>query len=460
MSSPEVEDNRRTLASDMRRAWLVELRRLVLAIGGGWLAGYLFAAPHLGMAVGLLVLVSYHFRLLYLLARWSLNPQRVELPESGGVWGEIFEGLYATQRRARQRKRKLASILAEFQASTAALPDGAIVVTPRGHIAWFNTAAQGLLGLRSPQDIGARINNLIRHPGFQRYVEQGDFSKDVQLPSPLNAQYTLNLRLIPYGNGQRLLIVRDVSEHQRLDRMRRDFVANASHELRTPLTVLSGYIEMMHGEAGRSDSALASWGAPLGEMRGQLGRMEHLIGDLLKLARLESDTPAPRNEPIDMAKLLHDALRQAETLSRGVHRFESEIDADVLLYGRESELQSIAINLLSNAVRYSPDGGTIQVEWRTARASGSDYPLLRVKDSGIGIEADAIPRLTERFFRVDVGRSRATGGTGLGLAIVKHALEHHEAELTVESEPGEGSVFVCHFPAYRLHQVRQQRRAG
>ncbi|MCR9091145.1 phosphate regulon sensor histidine kinase PhoR [Algiphilus sp.] len=456
----EVEDNRRTLASDMRRAWLVELRRLLFAVGGGWLVGFLFSAPHLGMAAGLLLLVSFHLRLLYLLARWSLNPHRVELPESGGVWGEIFEGLYATQRRARQRKRKLASILAEFQASTAALPDGAIVVTPRGHIAWFNTAAQGLLGLRSPQDIGARINNLIRHPGFQRYVEQADFSKDVQLPSPLNAQYTLNLRLIPYGNGQRLLIVRDVSEHQRLDRMRRDFVANASHELRTPLTVLSGYIEMMHGEAGRPDSALAAWSAPLGEMRGQLGRMEHLIGDLLKLARLESDTPAPRNEVIDMEKLLLDAVRQAQTLSRGAHHFDSAIDETLLLYGRESELQSIAINLLSNAVRYSPDGGSIRLEWRTAREGGSEYPLLRVEDSGIGIEAESIPRLTERFFRVDVGRSRATGGTGLGLAIVKHALEHHEAELSVTSEPGEGSAFSCHFPSYRLYREGEQRRVG
>ncbi|MHA7834971.1 MAG: ATP-binding protein, partial [Algiphilus sp.] len=281
-----------------------------------------------------------------------------------------------------------------------------------------------------------------------------------QLPSPLNAQYTLNLRLIPYGNGQRLLIVRDVSEHQRLDRMRRDFVANASHELRTPLTVLSGYIEMMHGEAGRSDSPLASWGAPLGEMRGQLGRMEHLIGDLLKLARLESDTPAPRNAPINMHKLLQDALRQAEPLSRGAHHFDSEMDEALLLYGRESELQSIAINLLSNAVRYSPDGGTIRLEWRTATTSGGECPLLQVRDSGIGIEADVIPRLTERFFRVDVGRSRATGGTGLGLAIVKHALEHHEAELSVESEPGEGSVFACHFPAYRLYRQQEQRRTG
>lgn len=427
---------------------------------GGWLAGWLFAAPHLGMACGLLLLVSFHLRLLYLLARWSLNPQQVELPETGGVWGEIFEGLYATQRRARQRKRKLASILAEFQASTAALPDGAIVVTPRGHIAWFNTAAQGLLGLRSPQDIGARINNLIRHPAFQRYVEEGDFSKDIHLPSPLNAQYTLSLRLIPYGNGQRLLIVRDVSEHQRLDRMRRDFVANASHELRTPLTVLSGYIEMMHSESRQQDSALATWGAPLGEMRGQLGRMEHLISDLLKLARLESDTPAPRNDPIDMGKLLHDAIRQAESLSQGVHAFEHEIDAELQLSGRESELQSIAINLLSNAVRYSPDGGTIRVEWTTEDVSGSACPVLRVADSGIGIDPDVIPRLTERFFRVDVGRSRATGGTGLGLAIVKHALEHHEAELSVTSAPGEGSRFSCHFPAYRLWRASARRRVG
>ena len=447
--------------TDMRRAWLVEVRRLLLTLAVGWLGGGLFGAAHLGTAIALLLLVGFHLLQLYRLARWSMRPQQYELPESAGVWGEIFEALYDTQRRAKKRKRKLASILGEFQASTAALPDGAIVVSPRGNIAWFNSAAQSLLGLRSPQDIGTRVNNLIRHPLFTSYVEDGEYDEDVQLPSPIDPQYTLSVRLIPYGNGQRLLIVRDVSEHKRLDRMRRDFVANASHELRTPLTVLSGYIDMMRPEAERPDNALSAWASPLGEMRRQLSRMESLIGDLLKLARLESDTPAPRGEPVRMPDIIADALAQVRQLSAGAHSISAEVDESLDVAGREAELQSVVVNLLTNAVRYTPEGGRITLEWGSAERAGSWHPILCVRDTGIGIDADAIPRLTERFYRVDVGRSRASGGTGLGLAIVKHALEHHEAQLEIESAPGEGSTFACHFPSYRLcRQEGDTRKVG
>lgn len=430
----------------LRGAWFVELRRLLLWLAVGWVVGWVLGAPHLGMAVGLLMLLGYHLRHLYKLLDWIQQPQRVELPDASGVWGVIFDALLDTQRRARNRKRRLASILGEFQASTAALPDGAVVVSPRGEIAWFNGAAQTLLGLRSPQDIGNRVNNLIRDPSFSHYVEGSDYSEDLQLPSPVDAQIMLSLRMIPYGNGQRLLIARDISEARRLDRMRRDFVANASHELRTPLTVLAGYVEMMRPEAARDDSGLAAWATPLEEMHRQLRRMGTLLEDLLKLARLEAETPAPRSEPIDMPEVLEASLREARELSGGAHAIDAEIDTALKLYGRQSELQSVAGNLLTNAVRYTPEGGSIHLRWHMTEAGEAE---LRVTDSGIGIAADIIPRLTERFYRVDVGRSRASGGTGLGLAIVKHALEHHEGVLDIRSTPNEGSHFICLFPAYR-----------
>ena len=430
----------------MRAAWLAELRRLLLAVALGWLLGWTLDVPHLGVATALLLLIGFHLRQLYCLARWSQQPQRTELPDTAGVWGVIFDALYETQRRARGRKRKLASILSEFQASTAALPDSAVVVSPRGEIAWFNSAAQTMLGLRSPQDIGNRVNNLIRDPTFSRYVEGRDYAEDLLLPSPMDPQTTLSVRLIPYGNGQRLLIARDVSESRRLDRMRRDFVANASHELRTPLTVLAGYVDMMRPDAAKPDGPLAMWAAPLEEMRRQLTRMETLLEDLLKLARLESETPAPRGETVDMPELIDASLAEARQLSVGAHRIDSDVDPELMLSGRQSELHSIVGNLLSNAVRYTPEGGSIHLSWR--REAG-DEAVLRVSDSGIGIDPEVIPRLTERFYRVDVGRSRASGGTGLGLAIVKHALEHHEGALDIDSTPGEGSTFICRFPAYR-----------
>lgn len=431
----------------LRPVWRQELTRLAIYGLIGSAIGLMFSHAFLGFTVAVLLYLFMHLRNLRALRAWLESPKRYELPEVGGVWGEIFEGLLDMQRRNRKRKKRLAGIVAEFQASTAALPDGAVVLGEHGEIAWFNKAAQALLGLQGQQDFGIRIANLLRHPDFAAYIAAGQYEGEVETPSPINRAVTLSLRIIPYGDNQRLLIVRDVSELRRLETARRDFVSNASHELRTPLTVLRGYLDMIEPES-RSAGPLAAWHMPLSEMRNQAARMELLINDMLKLARLESDVYENRQDLIDVPQVLKRVLDEARGLSQGQHRFESRIEEGLSLFGRETEAQSIFSNLVNNAVRYTPSGGVIRLSW-WGDAEGAHFA---VADSGIGIAEQDIPRLTERFYRVDIGRSRASGGTGLGLSIVKHALERHEGRLAIESELGVGSTFFCHFPAHRVHR--------
>lgn len=424
------------------------LKAVLIALLGA-AAGGLVDQPWIGVS---LALGGHLLRQLYYLAAlraWVDQPKRAELPEPGGAWGDIYERLLDLQRSNRKRKKRLALMLAQFQASAEALPDGAVVMEQRGEIAWFNTAAQALLGLRLPQDQGQRMPNLLRHPDFTEYFEREDFDKEVEIPSPVNPAITLALRVIPYGDNQRLLMVRDVSELHRLERIRRDFVANASHELRTPLTVLRGYIEMMLPETQRS---LAEWRAPLTEMHAQAARMDALVRDLLKLARLEGENAVSRQDVLEAPALIERALTEGRGLSKGQHQFETDIDASLLLYGRETEIESIFTNLIANAIQYTPAGGSIRLSWKSIGGEA----VFSVRDSGIGVAAEDIPRLTERFYRVDEGRSRASGGTGLGLSIVKHALERHEGRLVVRSRLGAGSTFACHFPAHRILRQRPE----
>lgn len=432
-------------------SWRQEFLKMGWRVALGGAIGLWFDQLVWGLLGGVSLYVLLQLRRLYRLRTWVEHPKHVELPDVGGLWGDLFESLLDQQRRHRKRKKRLANIVAQFQASTAALPDGAVVLGPRGEIAWFNKAAQALLGLRTPQDVGLRVANLLRHPEFTRYISTAEYDEEIEVPSPINRSITMSLRVIPYGNDQRLMIVRDVSERRRLEAARRDFVANASHELRTPLTVLRGYLDMMLPEA-EAKGTLGTWRMPLAEMRAQATRMEAVINDLLKLARLESDAAHSRQDEIDVSGLLHQLVEDARALSRGRHTFSMEIEPGIHLYGRDSDTQSIFSNLLSNAVQYTPEGGSIRIRWWSDREGGH----FAVTDTGIGIAAKDIPRLTERFYRVDTGRSRASGGTGLGLAIVKHALEHHEGRLEIQSELGEGSTFFCHFPAHRVHRQLPQ----
>ena len=415
------------------------LRATLGAVVGYWLGHWM-----LGLFVGLVMYLLMHLRYLAVLRNWFDAPKQIELPEPGGIWGEVFENLLDLQRSNRKRKKKLAAILGEFQASTEALPDGAVVLSPRGEIVWFNTAARRLLGLRNPQDVGQRLPNLIRHPAFIEYFASGEYAGEVEAPSPLRHSLMLSYRVVPYGNGQRLLVARDISEVRRLEAVRRDFVSNASHELRTPLTVLKGWLEMMGADA--PSGALAEWKMPLQEMHAQTQRMENLVNDLLKLARLEADAQGARSDPLPASAMALRVVEDAKSVSKGRHRFEADVAPNLTLLGREVEVLSIFTNLVANAVQYTPEGGIVRVRLSTS-AEGLHFA---VADTGIGISEEDLPRLTERFYRVDVGRSRASGGTGLGLSIVKHALERHDATLQIESEAGVGSTFTCHFPLSRL----------
>jgi len=320
-----------------------------------------------------------------------------------------------------------------------------VVLDAEARIVWFNNAAAALLALRSPQDTGQRIANLLRHPCFSRYMAgQNEPGDGIEMPAPVNENNTILVRLVPYGDNQRLLIARDVSQQKQLEATRRDFAANVSHELRTPLTVLRGYLEMMLEETADAGS-LTQWHRPVSEMQNQAQRMSHLIDSLLMLARLEADGLQQRQERVDVPTMLHkivDDLRRGEGAA---HHFVLDIADGVALFGRTIEIECIFSNLLSNAVRYTPVDGTIEVRWARNDAGAR----FTVTDTGPGIDPVHIPRLTERFYRVDAGRHTRTGGTGLGLAIVKHCLEHHESELVIDSVPGEGSTFACCFPVSR-----------
>lgn len=425
-------------------AWRREIVVLGLWLLLSALTGLLLGDALIALLIGLSLYLALHLANAYRLHRWLRSDQRIP-PEGVGIWQEIFLEFYRLKQRNSRRKRRLKNILSEFQASTAALPDGAVVLDRQGRIVWFNQAAAALLGLRSAQDVGQRIVNLIRHPRFADYLASHNGEDgEVEVPSAVSEDMTLSLRIIPYGDEQRLLIARDVSHQRQLEAMRRDFVANASHELRTPLTVLRGYLEMMEEEAVEG-GALHRWREPIHEMSEQAARMGRIIENLLKLARVEAEGLQQKQEVVDVPAMIRRVIEDVQRTDEKRPRLETDIDESLCLYGRAGELESVFSNLIANAVQYTPAEGEISVRWRRDEEGVS----FEVRDTGIGIEPRHIPRLTERFYRVDAGRHADTGGTGLGLAIVKHCLEHHEGELEIASEPNTGSAFTCRFPTQR-----------
>ncbi len=427
----------------MRKAWFSEMLML-----GGLIAAALVLALLVGHASWLLLLAVLLFlaRNLYQLnrlERWLRVGRLRNPPESWGIWGEVFEHYYRLQRRYYKRKKRLARVIREFRESTAAMPDGTLVLDAELRIMWFNEAARETLRLSSSRDLGQSVLNLIRSPQFKDYLQSGKYEQAIQFPSPVNDSRILSARLIPYGAEQYLLLVRDVTRLQRLQAMRRDFVANASHELRSPLTVLSGYLETL-----AEDPDLApDWRQPMEEMLAQCHRMTSLVNDLLELSRLETEeADAPLDEVVDVPGLVDRIIQYARSEDTGQHEFNFAALVPDGLTGAERELHSAFSNLIINAMRYTPDDGIIRASWY--RRENAEL-VFEVIDNGIGIDPEHIPFITQRFYRVDSSHSRKKGGTGLGLAIVKHVLQRHNATLEIDSRPGQGSSFRCVFPVHR-----------
>jgi two-component system phosphate regulon sensor histidine kinase PhoR len=419
--------------------WISQLGALTGLLAGALLLGWWFGGAGWWVTGVLAIYVGYTLRHLYALDRVLDGHKRVPLFETRGFWPEVLARVDKLRAKARNRKKKYHRLLREVRESTGALSDGGIILNADREIVWFNPAAARLLGLKAATDIGNRIDNLLRHPGFAAYLATPK-PEGISLPSPKVDGGWLTVQIIPYGRDQSLAIIRDITHEIQLERTRRDFVANASHELRSPLTVISGYIDTLAEDPEMPEA----WRTPVTEMQRQAERMTQILRDLIELTRLESgESNAPRDF-VDVVAMLQPIV--AEFQGRGGLSVALEADTDAALLGRESELHSIFYNLVNNAVRFTPPGGSVRVVWR-AEDGGA---VFEVVDTGIGIPKEQIPRVTERFYRVDPGRSRASGGTGLGLAIVKHALQRHDGKLTISSREGEGSTFSCHFPRERV----------
>jgi two-component system phosphate regulon sensor histidine kinase PhoR len=340
----------------------------------------------------------------------------------------------------RKRKRKIGKILSEFRESTSALPDATVVLDSDQAVQWWNEKADENLGFNRGKCRGKHIRKLLKDPVFHAYLAAGDYTQPIQIPGPVDEGITLEMRIVPFGKGKLLLQARDITRLAHLETIRSDFVANVSHEMRTPLTVVHGYLEsMIHSQ----DDSLTQWRRIIEQMYQQSARMQRIVEDLLLISRLESEKDKRTLERFDVRPLLSAMRDEAITLSGSKkHQITLEIEGDTSFVGVFSEIDSAFSNLVSNAVRYTPEGGAIHIRWWHEQ----DGPCFSVTDSGIGIDKEHIPRLTERFYRVDVGRSRGSGGTGLGLAIVKHVLLRHGSELRIKSKLGKGSTFMCCFP--------------
>lgn len=424
----------------LRRALVFPLVLLALSLLLWAIAGALPAALFFG--VFLLVYLILHLRQLAALDYWLADSEGRVVPDGSGLWEEIFARLNRMIRKLRKERERRIAALRYMEQATAVLPDGVVILDEFDHIEWCNPIAERHFGLDSVRDAGQQITYLARQPEFVQYLAKHDFSDPLVLHGARQDGLTLSVKLFPYSTNKKLLISRDITRFERIETMRRDFVANVSHELRTPLTVVNGFVETLC-DMPSLENDMAKRALRL--MQEQTLRMERLVDDLLTLSRLDNALNALQEETVDVQGLLQTLLAEGQSLSEGHHAMRLDMASECKLLGNGEELRSAFGNLVSNAIRYTPEGGEIVLRWQER----AGQPVFSVQDSGIGIAAQHIPRLTERFYRVDHSRSRATGGTGLGLAIVKHVVNRHQAQLEIVSEEGKGSTFSILFPARR-----------
>jgi len=415
-----------------------EVGELTLSLLLAGLLGWFFGITGWAVAAALVLHLWRSLRDLERLRTWLKNPDQ-DVPDSNGSWDEVFQGIYQLRRNERRSRDSLLNIIERARASVSALEEAVTLIDSDGNLEWWNPAAQALLGIRA-RDLGQPILNLIRTPSFSRYFQHGPYEDGLKMPSPRFPGQHLQFEITRFGDNDRLMIVYDITRLHNLEQMRKDFVANVSHELRTPLTVLSGYLETLNEQA---DDFAPRWTRALTQMQQQATRMNNLVNDLLMLSRLESQPDDREPQVVDVPRLLRQIHLDADAMAKPKGQSVTlEVEDGLNLLGREADLRSAFSNLVTNAVKYTPDNGLIHVRWW----SDSQGAYFRVSDNGIGIDPIHIPRLTERFYRADAARSSATGGTGLGLAIVKHVLMQHKGQLDIHSDLGKGSRFTCVFP--------------
>jgi two-component system phosphate regulon sensor histidine kinase PhoR len=419
-----------------RLSWKRLVLELILCCLPAALLGAFFGYLPWFLLAAVTGLLAWHFWNLMRLSWWLWVDKSMTPPPGTGSWEPLLYGLHQMQMRNKKRRRELGNLIKRFRSGAESLPDAVVLTTEDGAIFWCNGLAQQLMNLRWPDDNGQNILNLLRYPEFTRYYKAQKFDRPLNLV--LNNGRHLEMRMMPYSEHQLLMVARDVTQMHQLEGARRNFFANVSHELRTPLTVLQGYLEMMQEQTLEGlprEKALHT-------MREQTSRMEGLVKQLLTLSKIEAAPITPPNEIIDVPMMLRVVEREAQTLSHKKHELEFVVDAGVKVLGNDEQLRSAISNLVYNAVNHTPAGTHITVQWRRV-AHGVQFS---VEDNGPGIAAEHIPRLTERFYRVDKARSRQTGGSGLGLAIVKHAVNHHDSKLEIESTPGKGTRFSFILP--------------
>ena len=426
-------------------AFWIRISFYLLGIGAiAWFFGAI-VSPNAGWAVAVALLAYWVVYQLYYLQKtmqWLEDFRLEKVPHGAGTWDLIFAKIYRIAKSGEQQRQQLAETLKDFRSATQAMPDGVVTLDEDNQVIYANEQAEEQLGISNEKDGGRNLINIVRHPDFVAYLNGTDWDKSIVLRGLRDSERVLQLQLIPYGTHQRLLMTRDITQLDRLETTRRDFVANVSHELKTPLTVLSGFLETIRElpvtEAQRNQY--------LGLMHAQAHRMENIVEDLLVLSKLESTNAPAQEDSIDMREMMDRLTTDANTMSRSQHHIECTAASSAKLIGAEDELASAFSNLVSNAIRYTPAGGTIRLTWSI---NPEGCAVFGVEDTGPGIEPQHLPRLTERFYRVDRSRSRETGGTGLGLAIVKHVATRHQATLLIDSEVGKGSRFSMVFPEKR-----------
>lgn len=421
------------------RSWKFYTGRLLLVVAAIGLAGWLAGYPLSSLAIAGMVYLGWQIFNLFRLLQWTRDVD-AEIPDSHGLWADVFDRINALQKQNRKEKTRYQAKIDELRMITDAFPDATLVIDQNDTITWFNQAAVDLLGLKSPHDLGQPVTNLLRGQLFSNWLAvQPSVRSPLEMPSPRDESCWIMANAVAIGRQQRLIVLRDITRIRNLEQARRDVVANISHELRTPLTVLRGYLELLENHESEDVHGAVK------RMLEQALQMQTLLDDLLELSRLQDEVLRGEEEMVNVPALLMRLKEQAEEISRGAHYLEFDVDPQLFLKGSPMDLESAFSNLITNAVKYTPESGTITVRWK----AGPLGPRLTVADTGIGIPRRDVPRITERFYRVGSDRARETGGTGLGLAIVKHVMNAHQAELSISSEMGKGSKFTCDFPENR-----------